>query len=264
MTDTPPIQTLQKNLEVVNASLSALGLPQIAAVNPHDCLPAPVNARYMPPEMMRNLVENVKADKRLESLPLCTPDPKKAGKYRTISGNHRIDAAKTAKLEVILILVIEVATEQEIIKRQLSHNALTGRDNEVVLAELYASLDKLDDKYYAGLQDIIEGINPVSLSFRAGLSAEMSLIFMPEDIELTDQVLKQLNSEIKTSGAGPVAHVLAKTCYDEYTTALKKLKRLENIKNNAAAFMQLVKYAKERIDQIAAEKAQETPEQPEA
>lgn len=78
----------------------------------------------------------------------------------------------------------------------------------------------------------------------------MSLIFMPEDIELTEEVMKQLNLEIRSSGSGPVAHVLAKSCYDEYATALKK------IKNNAAAFIQLVKYAKEHMNWLA--KQQET------
>ena len=256
-------EQLTSKLAELNPLLASLDLPQIEAVAPTACIPQEVNARYMPPEMMANLTKNLKQDKRLESLPLCYRIEGKPGMFGIISGHHRIEGAKQAELPIILILVIDISNKAEIVKKQLSHNALNGRDDEVLLSQLFATLATMDDKYYAGLQDELAKITPISLSFRAGLSAEMSLIFMPEDIELTEQTLQRLNVEVRASGSGPVAHVLAKSCYEEFTTALKKLKRLENIKNNAAAFVQLVIYARERMDQIAAEKVQEQAEAPE-
>ena len=48
------------------------------------------NARYMTNEMFRNLVDNIKRDGGLSSVPLCW---KHDDKYRVLSGNHRCRAA---------------------------------------------------------------------------------------------------------------------------------------------------------------------------
>ncbi len=54
------------------------------------------NARFMRHETFRRLVENVKRDGALSSLPFCWRKPD--GRYLVLSGNHRVMAAREAGL----------------------------------------------------------------------------------------------------------------------------------------------------------------------
>lgn len=256
MTKAAPPETLTSKLADLNPILAELGLPQIEAVNPTDCIPQEVNARYMPPEMLDNLASNIKKDKRLESMPLCYRIEGKPGKFGIISGHHRIEGAKKAGIAIILILVVEVKDQADIVKRQLSHNALNGRDDEVLLTKLFASLDSMDDKFYAGLQDEIAKINPIALSFRAGLAAEMTLVFMPEDIERHDDFMERLNADVKSGGSAAVLRVVSLECYPRYLDLLRKVKKAENIKNNAAAFIRMLDLAEAQLTHQAAQAQQ--------
>jgi hypothetical protein len=92
------------------------------------------NARYMKAEQFQSLVENIKKDGNLSSLPLCYRE--KDGKLRVLSGNHRVMAARKAEVESVLVMVLgdeKDADEQMAI--QLSHNAIAGQDDLVILKE---------------------------------------------------------------------------------------------------------------------------------
>lgn len=257
------LETLRESLKQTNEHLSLLGLPEIEAIAPADCLGAAMNARYMTPEQMQNLAANIAKDKRLETMPLVHRDEKKPGKFRIISGHHRIEAAKKAGLTIILVMVIAVASEAEATAKQLSHNSIVGRDDEVILAKLFASLSSIDDKYYSGLQDTIASINPVALNFRAGVMAELSMAFMPEDIERVDNLTERITLEIKASGSAPAVRLASMESFTRWTDLLKKVKKLENVKNNAAAFMRVIEMAEERfVDVKAAKDAASKPQPP--
>ena len=95
---------MKKILSDLNKELKKLGMLELAIVNPKDCLPQKVNARYMTAETMHQLTENIKKDGHLESVPLVHKD---GDKYRIISGHHRIDAAKAAQLDQILVMIAD-------------------------------------------------------------------------------------------------------------------------------------------------------------
>lgn len=91
-----------KELTDLNKKLRASGMNELAIVSPHDCISAPLNARYLTVDKKMQFVDNVKRDKRLESVPLVWRDPSLPdGKYRIISGHQRIDVAKEAGVEQI-------------------------------------------------------------------------------------------------------------------------------------------------------------------
>jgi hypothetical protein len=58
----------------------------------------------MKAEQFQALVENVKKDGNLSSLPLCYRE--KDGKLRVLSGNHRVQAGRQAGVEQILVMVV--------------------------------------------------------------------------------------------------------------------------------------------------------------
>jgi hypothetical protein len=137
-------ETTKELLARLNNQLKSYNVPELGLVKPEDCLGQDKNARYFTPEVFQQLVDNVKADGQLESVPLVYPHPDIEGKYLIISGHHRIDAAKQAKLEYVLVFVIRPTSQDEIISKQLSHNALVGMDDKAVLAEIFSKGWRLD------------------------------------------------------------------------------------------------------------------------
>ena len=76
-----------------------------------------------------------------------------SGKFKVISGNHRVKSAIKAGLDKILVLfgTEEDFDEQRQLALQLSHNAISGQDDISILQELYASLKDLGLKAYTGI-----------------------------------------------------------------------------------------------------------------
>ena len=88
------------------------------------------NARYMAEPEFNRLVENLRRDGVLTSLPLV---------YRgeVLSGNHRVQAALKAGILTADVIEIETELSEEQQRAiQLSHNALTGKDDPNLLREI--------------------------------------------------------------------------------------------------------------------------------
>jgi len=233
-------------IEKLNKKLAANNLPELALVSPHDCLPQKRNARYMTPEQMERLVENIKRDGHLESVPLVTA-AKAEGKYSIISGHHRIEAAKLAGLEVILVMVVTVKNKDQLIAKQLSHNAIVGQDDPHMLAELYQSINDLSEKLYSGIQDAQAKVSYVSVNFRAGSFKELTLICLPEDIEFTDEVLEDIQRlSVKPDTA---VRTIDAAVWDEFVRHLIRIKRTENIKSTGAALVEMARLARLYIEE---------------
>ena len=110
----------------INASLE--GQPYKAAVVPIEGLELlEKNARFMRSETFRNLVENIKRDGGLSSVPFCL---KLGDRYRVLSGNHRVQAAQEAGVKRLLVLYTDrELSREEQVSIQLSHNAIVGEDD---------------------------------------------------------------------------------------------------------------------------------------
>ncbi|MFF3583984.1 ParB N-terminal domain-containing protein [Streptomyces mirabilis] len=114
-----------------------------------------VNAHYQTKEEFDRLVDNIKEDGCLTSVPLNYGGGEyDEGRELVVSGNHRCDAAVVAGLEEIDVMLIEDAqTKDQLIARQLSHNAITGKDDPATLQQLYDQIDDVDWRAYSGLDD---------------------------------------------------------------------------------------------------------------
>lgn len=243
------MQALQKTIDELNEQLKDSGLAKIAVVSPDVCYAQDLNARYMTPEMLDNLAHNIKADGTLESTPLVY---EVNGGYKIVSGHHRIEAARKAGLKQIMVMVTSIKDENQLRAKQLSHNAITGIDDKAVLAKLYNSIEDLSAKYYSGLQDKLETIATTTLSFRVGILEEFLVAFMPEDIEKYDELCKLILESGKASSNSTV-RVASGESYDNFIKALIEIKKVKNIKQDAAAFAMMIEMARERLMQLLEE-----------
>lgn len=242
--------TIKAHMGTLNGQLKSLGLPELAVVSPDECIPQALNARYMDQQTMENLTKNVARDGHLESAPLVCRDPSGTG-YAIISGHHRVEAAKRAGLKHILVIIAEPKDENELRAKQLSHNALTGRDDAVMLQKLYDSIKDLEARYYSGLQDELERIAYASLNFKAGTYEAFTVAFIPDDIEAFDTAMSMVE-HMDIAGAEIVRLAPLKS-YTAFSDAIRKVKKVENIKSNAAALSRLVELAQMKLAEIKAE-----------
>jgi hypothetical protein len=159
---------------------------KIISVEPTSLLLLEKNARYMRHEQFVRLVENVKRDGKLTSVPFGCIEPD--GQYRVLSGNHRVMAAIEAGLPVIDIMVTDdILDEGQRLGIQLSHNAIAGDDDPSVLKALYEDIADIDWRIYAGLDDkmldLLGEVKVGSIS-EANLDYQtLAMVFLPTEIE---------------------------------------------------------------------------------
>ena len=233
-----------ENLEVLNVELKKLGLPTLILIDPRKCIGQKVNARYMDQQVFKQLVQNLKDDGRLESTPLLY---ELDGKYYTISGHHRIKAAIEANLELILCMCTTVKDQEELLAKQLSHNAIVGEDDEIKLKEMFEEIKSIESKMYSGIQSEIEKIDYVSLNFRAGCFEEMLLVTFPEEIKAYDDLIEDIEKSQVHSGTA--TRVVENKDFQKFLTLLSEIKKSENIKSNQIGFGFMVNLAKEKWDE---------------
>ena len=222
---------------------------QLAWVDPvTDCELLEHNARYMTKEQLGRLTENVKGDGFLSQLPFCIRLD--SGKFKVLSGNHRVKSAIKAGLSHILVLfgTPDVFDEQRQLAIQLSHNAISGQDDISILQELYASLKDLGLKAYTGI-DEKELFKYHSLDF-SGISEQdialnpVNLMFCDVNKEYTEKVFDDLNSR----GLDPEKDSIVAGSIDRFVEIMTKCKKHLNIKNRSVAVLAMCRICEAWLD----------------
>ena len=207
------------------------------------------NARFMPVEQYRRLVENIKRDGQLTSVPFAV---EREGRYLILSGNHRVKAAQDAGLKEILILCAEAGslTHEQQVAIQLSHNAIAGQDDLAILRELYDEIGDVALKEYSGLDDALFGrmqppnMDPLS---EEGLEFRMvTIAFLPHEQERAEALL----AKVLERSLGDAIWVNRFAEYDRMLDALAVAKAQAGIKNTATAFGLLLDIAERHLDEL--------------
>lgn len=225
----------QPEMERINAELD--GQPFRLAVVGYEQLEfLEKNARFMTHETFSQLVENIKRDGGLSSVPFCLLTPK--GKYRVLSGNHRLQAAHAAGFDRYLVLYTDKElSRQEQVAVQLSHNALTGKDDPAILRDLWSELDEVALKFYSGLDDkllneledtSLEGLLEPKLDFRT-----VQFIFLPEEVERLREVFDKARAFME----GDEAFLARFADFDRLMDALAKSEASYNVRNSATGLL---------------------------
>jgi hypothetical protein len=247
-------EEIREVLNLLNEKLTDLFPYRLELVNPGELHLLDKNARYMKAEQFQALVENVKKDGNLSSLPLCYRE--KSGKLLVLSGNHRTMAARQAGLEQILVMVVaDEKTDDEKLGIQLSHNAICGQDDLVILKELWESIESVQARLYAGLDSdtvkALEGIKFAAISEQRLQYKLANFVFLPEEIESLDELLKA----IAVVFAADVVYLASLSTYDAFFKIIVEIKKRCQIKNSAAAFLKLVELAWIGLEQVKKQEA---------
>lgn len=235
---------------------------EIITIDPRVIKLLPINARFMRYEMFQRLVENVKRDGQLESVPLlailglyadgdeplrdeATGDPI----YEVLSGNHRVKAAIAAGLtEIRALAILDPVPREERIAKQLSHNSIEGEDDPAILKQLYTELD-LDLKQYAGLDDkTLELMGEVKIGTLAEANLtyqSVSLVFLPEEAAAVDAAFRAAKA------LAPGDLYLAR--FGEYDRLLDRLEDIGSahmVKSAASQLLLMLELVERHLDEL--------------
>ena len=238
---------IQKMLDKLNSKLTGV-MPHklyLASIGEIDYLEK--NARYMTKEKFAALTHNISKDSALSSVPLVYRKPED-GRLLVLSGNHRIKAAAQAGVTEFLVLLIDrELTRDEIIKIQLSHNQISGQDDEQVLRELFQELQDVEAILYTGFtsEEIqkLKSADFTAIKEEPLYYEEISLLFLPEDVP-------RLRELFKTIAEGASAHLIFAGRVSEYESILQGLiaaKQGQNIINSTLAFFAMASVVNEYL-----------------
>ncbi len=236
-------------LENVNKQLAATSV-RIAMVPIGQCDLLEKNARFMRAEQYQRLVSNVKRDGCLTSVPFAV---KNGERFLILSGNHRVQAAKDAKLTEILVLYsareLSPAQQRAI---QLSHNAIAGQDDLAILRELYDEINDVALKEYSGLDDVVLGrMNPPQLDPLSETALEyrvVTIAFLPPEVDRAEALLTKILQTASGTSDGMWVNRFAE--YDRLLDALTSARTKAGVKNTATAFGLLLDIVEKHLDEI--------------
>lgn len=222
---------------------------EIISVNPKDIKLLEVNARYMKHEEFNKLVNNIKRDKALTSVPFCCLD--KDGKWLVLSGNHRVQAAIEAGLEEIQVMVTkDNLSKSQKIGIQISHNSIAGQDDMAILKDLYEAIDDFEYKEYCGLDDktleLMEQVGKEGLSAFSFEYQVLNLMFLPNEIAEITRIIKEAKKEI-----GQNKTLIARyEDYDRFLDSMNEISAAKNIRNTATVFKAMLDIVDKHKDEL--------------
>lgn len=200
----------------------------VAKIKVEDLIEQKLNARTMPRDMFRQLTANIGERSALvESLPFCAET--KEG-VEIVSGHHRIRGARAAGIpEVFILLDRSGLSKSKIISKQLSHNAIEGKDDPQILKELFEQIEDAEAK-------IAAFIDPKALNIPAPPSIEIgdintevtfrhiSFAFLDPQLEKFNEVAELISKDAALVGAAEMQH------FEKFKATVQKVREIDDIR----------------------------------
>lgn len=241
-------------LESLSRQLWGEGM-RLMVVSPQELVLLKENARFFKREVFRQLRDNIKADKRLSSAPLCYQHAD--GRLEVLSGNHRVQASVEAGIEHIIVMVVtEELEKSKRIAIQLSHNALVGEDDKNILANLWAQMEGVTDQLYSGLDsDVADAVKDVKLvDFTTPKIPARMVTFMFTDGE-KDQLAEILDLLADAAKKSAFVYVCPSEHYEPFVQLLSDIKNAEKVRDTSLAMQCLLGVAADWLEQRKAMEA---------
>ena len=251
-TESASIDAQNQNLDSISKQIFGDEMC-LRIVNPKHLVLLKDNARYFKRETFRQLRDNIAADKKLSSVPLCYQ--LEDGKLEVLSGNHRVKASIEAELENIMVLVITVHMEtSKKIAIQLSHNSIVGEDDQSILANLWARVESVKDKLYSGLdsdmvKDLDNDIELVNFSAPTIPAHMVTFMFTFAERENLSEILDIASDEAKKA---KVLHLAHGSEYQGFIDMVQNVKTSEKIKDSSLAVLKVIEIVKNHYAQSKA------------
>ena len=206
------------------------------------------NARVMDPDKFKQLIENIKDEGMLESLPLVH---KKGEKFEIISGHHRIRASRQAKISVVPCIVIErELTEAEIASKQLSHNSIEGYDDKELLREIYESIDDMSAKLRTALTDEELKIEEPTVPL---LDIDIEFGYEPIYILFTKPQIEKFNEMVDKLDKHATKYLADYKEFRDFRDTVQRVSEHEGIRNVAGIMSFMVDVVEKHFDSVPAE-----------
>ena len=242
------------------AEINGLIAPyQLAWVDPKtDCDLLERNARYMTKTQMETLAQNIAQDGFLSQLPFAIR--REDGRYRILSGNHRIKGTVKANQKRVLLLYGDEKdySPQRQTAVQLSHNAIVGQDDLTLLKELYSEIEDVVLKAYTGVDEkelfAYKPFEIKAISEEDIAMTTVSFTFSETGHANVDRVLERLDSLPVTSQDS----VFVLGDVDEFIRTLTEIKKRLGIKSRSVAFAKMCEICNEWL--MSPERGTETEE----
>lgn len=193
------------------------------------------NAQVMDKRQFERLQANMREDNRLESVPLGYIENNAAGmpEFKIISGHHRIRAARMAGITVIFVMVIEdISNPDEVVAKQLAHNALVGESDPQVLKELFNSIRDIDAKVRSGVMDVdldrqkYRNVSLDEVAFDFDFRT-VKILFLSSQLQKFQGVLDVLEKD-------DTVFLANNDEFPKFAETLRELSKLEDIRNISA------------------------------
>jgi hypothetical protein len=195
----------------------------------------------MTPQEFSLLVENIKRDGKLTSTPVVYRD-------EVLSGNHRVRGAIKAGIEEADVIdILTELSEERRLAIQLSQNAINGKDDPNILAQLYTSMKSLEWRQYSGVTDDAFKCTDEKLA-ALGITRpkyeELTIVFLPEEKAAFLDLLARLEAAKKPQ------HILVGSLetFDALFDAIIRVKQEKKVINNAVALRMLAELAVRALD----------------
>lgn len=162
------------------------------------------NANIMDEKTFNILVKNIEKDKALSQLPLIIFDFESES-FVVISGNHRVVASIRAKLTNIpcIIWLKNDLKKDDILRLQLSHNSIRGKDDKIILKELLSEFNEIENLELSGCdEDYIKDLPKVENIKLEGIDLEpkeLTFIFDVNSIDKLKRELERLHKDTRAS-----------------------------------------------------------------
>lgn len=200
-----------------------------------------VNANVMDAATFDLLTKTIKEEGALESLPfglIDYTDPDRPV-FDVISGHHRKRAAAAAGESRIFVLVSDrPLSADEVVQKQLAHNAITGRNDDQLLKQLYDRIENVNSRIKSGVRaedlakSTLRPVSPDALQF-AFTYKSVKFLFLNTQIEKLDRAAASIAPD-------DTVLVCDMEQLDGFTAALRKLSQVEGIRNGGALVSKMV------------------------
>lgn len=233
---------------------------KVIKIDPKEIKLLEVNARYMKADEFNRLVENIKRDGALSSVPFCShtdewenasDDDWPEYEWEVLSGNHRVQAAIEAGLEEISIMVTEEKlTNEQKVAIALSHNSITGQDDMAILKQMYESINDIDLKGYSGLDDetlqMLDKVGSQSMS-AIGLDYQiLNIVVLPTELKMAKEIIDKARKQVEKN----TALTLRYEDYDKWLDTMDDVSAAVGVKNTATVLLSMLEVVSNHMEDL--------------
>lgn len=211
-----------------------------------------MNARAMDPKIFDRLTATIRRDSRLESLPLLAVTEKWLRETGTrhleiVSGHHRVRAAIAAGLKEFFALVDTSGLNRDQIRaKQLAHNAIQGRDNDQLVAQIYSAIADAESRLEACV-DVpvtveLPSVNVPELDLKMDYRA-VAILFLRHEKERFDRVVEAVSQMDRDLYLADMA------AFEPFRAAVKRVMSEYEVKAASTAVVKMSEIVMESLGQ---------------